>query len=192
MAEQQLASTGHHRLDEHPNHECIFFRYLLCFLSPSFSPVSRLSLPFAGRVCNAICNVFLLLVLFSSVALAQGSTVRVPFRTVKGMILFDATVNRKPAVFLLDTGAQRSIISTFANFVPANLKTTDNGEYLDAKIDLRLATRHLAKQPVLITNLIGASDQLGLPIDGIIGQDILRQFSAVRINYKAGLVEFEK
>ena len=41
-------------------------------------------------------------------------------------------------------------------------------------------------------DLSEASKHLGTRIDGFVGQDILREFSAVRIDYKAGVVEFEK
>jgi hypothetical protein len=36
------------------------------------------------------------------------------------------------------------------------------------------------------------SKRLGTRIDGFLGQDILREFSAVRIDYKGGVIEFEK
>ncbi|HKW34139.1 MAG TPA: hypothetical protein VJN92_14100 [Candidatus Acidoferrum sp.] len=46
--------------------------------------------------------------------------------------------------------------------------------------------------PILVMDLSEASKNLGTRIDGFVGQDILREFSAVRIDYKAGLVEFEQ
>src|SRR5256885_7561599 len=43
---------------------------------------------------------------------ARSTTVRVPFRTVQAMILIDGKVNGNPATFLLDTGSNRTIVST--------------------------------------------------------------------------------
>jgi hypothetical protein len=108
-------------------------------------------------------------------------------------------VNDKPAVLLLDTGADFTLISPEAAGVAAKLaalRATNtvgaSGEYVKGRIDLRLAERHWIDRAVLIMDLSEASKRLGTRIDGFIGQDILREFSAVRIDYKAGLVEFEK
>ena len=64
--------------------------------------------------------------------------------------------------------------------------------YTKAKIDPRLEKRHWIERPMLVMDLSDASKRLGTRIDGFVGQDILREFAAVRIDYKAGLVEFEK
>ena len=40
--------------------------------------------------------------------------------------------------------------------------------------------------------LSDASKRLGTRIDGFIGEDLLEEFSAVRIDYKARLVELEE
>jgi hypothetical protein len=85
-------------------------------------------------------------------------------------------VNDKPAAFLLDTGADLSIISPQAAGVSSKL------DALKPWID----------RTVLVMDLSEASKGLGTRIDGYRGQDILREFSAVRIDYKVGLVEFEK
>jgi len=37
-----------------------------------------------------------------------------------------------------------------------------------------------------------ASKRIGERVDGFIGQDLLREFSVVRIDYKASVIEFEK
>jgi hypothetical protein len=52
--------------------------------------------------------------------------------------------------------------------------------------------RHWLERPILVMDLSEASKRLGSRIDGFVGQDILREFSSVRIDYKAGFVEFEK
>jgi Aspartyl protease len=115
------------------------------------------------------------------------------------MILLDGQVNDKPAVLLLDTGADNSLISPEAASISTKLdalkatKTTGaNGEYIKGRVDLRLAERHWIDRTVLVMDLSEASKRLGTRIDGFIGQDVLREVSAVRIDYKANVIEFEK
>ena len=54
-------------------------------------------------------------------------------------------------------------------------------------MNLRLEKRHWIERAVLVMDLSDARR-----IDGFVGQDILREFAAVRIAYKASLVEFEQ
>ena len=135
----------------------------------------------------------------TSLSQTPGRVFRVPFHTVNGMILLDATVNDKPAVLLLDTGADFTLISPEAAGLPANLdalKATNTtgaaGEYVKSRVDLRLAERHWIERAVLVMDLSEASKRLGTRTDGFIGQDVLREFSAVRIDYKASVIEFER
>lgn len=51
-----------------------------------------------------------LALLLPSAVCGQARTFTVPFHSVNGMILLDATLNGKPATFLLDTGANNSIV----------------------------------------------------------------------------------
>lgn len=95
------------------------------------------------------------------------------------MILLDATVNDKPAVLLLDTGADNSIVSPSAAGVSAKLdalkreKTTGaSGEYTKAKIDLRLEKRHWIERSILVMDLSEASKRLGTRIDGFVAKTL--------------------
>jgi predicted aspartyl protease len=131
--------------------------------------------------------------------LTHAQTFRVPFHSVNGMILLDATVNDKPAALLLDTGADFTLISPEAaggsaklDALKATNTTGANGEYVKARVDLRLAERHWIERTVLVMDLSEAGKRLGTRIDGFIGQDVLREFSALRIDFKASVVEFEK
>src|SRR5277367_4710827 len=54
---------------------------------------------------------YLLLLLFLLTPLpnrAHSNTLRIPFRTVRSMILIEAEVNGEPVTLLMDTGATRS------------------------------------------------------------------------------------
>jgi hypothetical protein len=41
-------------------------------------------------------------------------------------------------------------------------------------------------------NLGDLPQRVGVPFDGLLGQDILRQFRSVRIDYKKHMIELEK
>lgn len=92
----------------------------------------------------------LLFVLLSFVVVlsAQTRSYRVPFHTVKGMILLDAIVGGKPASLLLDTGANNTILSPSTAGIDAvqlrALQATRagagaEGDYITREVDLRLA-----------------------------------------------------
>ena len=128
--------------------------------------------------------------------LVEGCEI-VVFRRFFGKITAGVGIG-KPAVLLLDTGADNSIVSPSVAGIAAKLdalkpeKTTGaSGGYTKAKIDLRLETRHWIERPVLVMDLSEASKRLGTRIDGIVGQDILREFSAIRIDYRNSVVELQ-
>jgi len=149
--------------------------------------------------CPCFVRVLILAVLLLFAPKVHAQTFRVPFHSVNGMILLDAQVNGKPAVLLLDTGANFTLISLEASGVTGKLdalspnKTTGaTGEYVKGRVDLRMEKRHWIERDVLIMDLSEASKRIGERVDGFIGQDLLQEFSVVRIDYKAGAVEFEK
>jgi len=98
------------------------------------------------------------------------------------MILLDGQVNGKPVVLVFDTGAVRTQMDKRAMMRQEDFAVL----YIDLRIDLfrqrdcRILARDL--RPIL----------KGIPADGILGEDWLRSFRAVRIDYKVGVVEFEK
>ena len=120
---------------------------------------------------------------------------RVPFRSVKGMILLDAAVNGKPAVLLLDTGANRTLISN--RYGGPKLKPSQRngagitGESVRAIANLSLESHMWAGQTVTVMDLDELQHSLGIKFDGLLGQDILREFSAVRIDYRNSVVELQ-
>ena len=124
-----------------------------------------------------------------------------PFHSApNGIILLDATVNGKPAVLLLDTGANFTLISPQASGYPTaklhaltpNKTTGSSGDYVRSRVDLGLGERRLMDREILVMDLSDAGKRLETRIDGLLGQDVLRQFSAIRIDYKASVIEFEK
>ena len=142
---------------------------------------------------------FTTLLLFACVASPQEQprTFRVTFHTVNGLILLDATVNGKPQTFILDTGAQVSLLDRSL----AGLEKQKAGNNVNGVIDtskmgrvvssLCIGTRCLSDRSLGVVDYEKVSRALGVRVDGQIGQDILRQFSAVRIDFKNQVVELE-
>src|SRR5437016_8881843 len=93
---------------------------------------------------------------------AGPSILRLPFRTVQGMILVDGKVNGNPATFLLDTGSNRTIISVKAygniqfdwHRLPHNSKGPGlTGGALRLPADLTLAQHVWVAQRVSVMDL---------------------------------------
>jgi hypothetical protein len=118
-----------------------------------------------------------------------------------GTILVEAKLNGQPVVMILDTGASHSMFdaSTFG-LSAVQLQTArmrSRGLGLDADVvwrtaDFDLGTEAWKQQPVEIADLHLLAKIYGRKIDGIIGQDVLRTFESVQINYKGRCVMLER
>jgi len=131
----------------------------------------------------------------------HSDRVTVPFRTVQSMILVDARVNDNHATLVLDTGANNTIVSAKAygnaQFQVRNLHRNDQGlgmqgDALRLRANFALANRVWVSQPVYVMNVDELTRRFGTPVDGLLGQDLLREFRSVRINYKSHVVELEQ
>lgn len=116
----------------------------------------------------ALLAILLALVLCQPTNAQERRTFTVPFHSVSGFVLLDTTLNGKPAALLLDTGA------------PISFTLDGDGIELRAK-------------GFRTTSSVGvAYYKPPIKFDGVIGEDILRKFSAVRIDYKAQTVTLER
>lgn len=185
----------------HPLRQLILNKFL-CFQSARNARNAQTAQPRYTAGTRPLVGTLFFLAVFSALpCLAQqtAKTYRVPFHSVNGMILLDATVNGKPAVLLLDTGAEFTIISAQASglsaaklhTLTANKAAGANGEYVKSRVDLILDKRHWIDREVLVMDLNDSSKRLGTRIDGFIGQDVLREFQGVHIDYKARTVTLE-
>ena len=145
--------------------------------------------------------VLALLCLTPSVNSARSEVVIIPFRSAESMILVEARVNDNRVSLLLDTGANNTIVSPRAygdlQFHLHSIHKNDEGPGLkgDAvrlRANLALANRTWNSQPVYVMNVDELTRRFGAPVDGLLGQDLLREFHSVRINYKAHVIEFEQ
>jgi hypothetical protein len=131
----------------------------------------------------------------------HSDRVTVPFRTVQSMILVDARVNDNRATLLLDTGANNTIVSAKAygnaQFQLRSLHKNDQGlgmrgDGMRLRANFSLANRVWISQPVYVMNVDELTQRFGSPVDGLLGQDLLREFRSVRINYKSHVIELEQ
>ena len=139
----------------------------------------------------------------TGVALAQPQhrTFTVPFHVKHSLILLEAEINGKPRVMVLDTGAQSTIVDVSAlgsvqqfdlEHAHVNGNTAgSHGETEASTVDLKLGEKKWSDRVVGVMNLSEVSKRFGVQIDGLLGQDVLQEFSAVRIDYKKHVVELE-
>jgi Aspartyl protease len=154
-----------------------------------------------GRPRGFYCFVLTLFLLTPPPNRAHPEVIRLPFRTSQTMILVQAKVNGVPAVFLLDTGASLTIVSARAyGNVPFRLRSVERtsqgagmiGDSVALHVDLQLANHRWSAQRVAVMNLDGLTQILGIYFDGLLGQDVLREFRSVRIDYHAHVIELER
>lgn len=112
-------------------------------------------------------------------ALAQErATYILPFHTARSLLLVSVTIDGQPKTLIFDTGAERTIVHAL-------------GVDVERRVTVILPGRTLTNFPII------NADLSNLPLtkvgaDGVLGQDVLRKFSAVRIDYKAKTVTLEE
>ena len=151
---------------------------------------------------QALCKISCaLLLLMSLSATAQdpsalprnGTIVPLELNSRFGLILLKVEVNGEPATFVLDTGSSRTILSTrfHAHRLPSSPKVTSSkgsgyvGSAITVKATLKIG-EHLCRDHefLAMNDFPEISQSLGQTIDGILGQDVLRDFKTVEIDFR--------
>jgi hypothetical protein len=192
-------STFHPRPDSISNPQS---RAILASAAGHYQPVRRHAVPRSSPSGRRLR--YLLLALFLLTPLpnrARPDVLRLPFRSAHSMIVVQARVNGSQIALLLDTGATRTIVSSrvYGN-VPFQLRSIERtshsagivGDSVILPVNLELANHAWAGQRVAIMNLDGLSQIFGIQFDGLLGQDILREFHSVRIDYRNHTIELEE
>jgi hypothetical protein len=147
------------------------------------------------------CLQFLVLALLLSLPfrnVAHPDVIHLPFRTVQSMILVEGKVNGKSVTFLLDTGATRTIVSAKAyGDVGYRLRLAQRagqqpgfvGESISLPVNLELERHTWLARRVSVMNFDGLSSVLGADFDGLLGEDVLREFRSVHIDYRTHQID---
>jgi hypothetical protein len=151
------------------------------------------------RYLRFLVLAFLLSAPFRNVA--HPDVIHLPFRTVQSMILVEGKVNGKPVTFLLDTGAMRTIVSakiygnvgySFQLAQRAGQQPGFVGETVTLPVNLQFDRHTWLARRVSIMNFNGLSDVLGADFDGLLGEDVLREFHSVHIDYRNHQIDLEQ
>jgi hypothetical protein len=117
--------------------------------------------------------------LFTSLANAQAPSkaFRVPFHTARSLILVSVTVDGTPKTLIFDTGAERTLVNSRDGNV-------------ERRVTFVLGSKAIGNFPIILTDLSGMNmEKVGA--DGVLGEDVLRGFKAVHIDFHAGMIELE-
>lgn len=155
--------------------------------------------PWPGRILFGSLLIFLLLVPPSGPA--HPAVVRIPFRGAQSLILVEGKADGSSLTFLLDTGSIGTIVSTrvYRSHYPLNRIHRAlggpgvTGDSISVRMDLQLGEHRWHGHRVSVMNLDELSNILGIKhIDGLLGQDVLREFRSVRIDYRTHMIEFQE
>jgi predicted aspartyl protease len=121
--------------------------------------------------------------------------VEVPFDYSKafGLMLIKVEVNGKPAVMVLDTGSNETIVSPRLVIVK-QLSSQDavtlakgsgySGTGVIATASLSIGPLHPKNCQILVVDLSDLSKTLGQDVDGILGMSVLKEFEIVSVDLK--------
>lgn len=119
-------------------------------------------------------------------------------RNIDGIFLVDARVNGSPAVLVLDTGAEHSLLDReFAQRLDlhpvayADLQTPYSSENTEVILvpHLDIQSVHSSGLRMMTDDLAATSGALGAHIDGVLGNDVIRKFT-ITLDYSVGSVTF--
>jgi predicted aspartyl protease len=152
-------------------------------------PNEASSLPFRG------VWLFVALIILSGARIKPADA---QSHNVDGTFLVEARINGNSAVLLIDTGAERSLLDReFAKRLGlrpvevVNIQRPDSEGRTEVVLvtDLDIQSVHSSSIKMTTDDLAASSGALGVHIDGVLGNDVLRNFR-VTLDYSAGSVTF--
>lgn len=157
-------------------------------------------------------NILLLFIILSSVnSFSQGSFIlkngvkdsKIKFKLINNLIVFPVSINGVELSFLLDTGVSKPILFSLTDVKDSLLlKNTEkfylrglgDGDYIEAYksknniVKIGASTNVNQDLYVVVDQTLNFAPRLGVPIHGIIGTDIFKDF-IVEVNYSKSFIK---
>jgi len=158
------------------------------------TPIGTCPLESASQVLKGMLLVIALIILSGTLIKSANAQ----SRNVDGTLLIEVRIDRAPAVLLLDTGAEHSLLDReFAQRLGlrpvglANIQKPYSSDQTEVVLvtNVDIQSVHIKDIKMLTDDLATSSGALGVHIDGILGNDLLGKF-AVTLDYSAGSVKF--
>jgi len=118
----------------------------------------------------------LALALAPATSARAADAVSLPFKTARSLLLVTVTVDGRSKTLIFDTGAERTLI-----------QDTRNVEHVSTLI---VGSKTFRNIPIAYVDLTG-TDIAKAHADGVLGQDVLRQFDTMHVNYKTHTITLE-
>jgi hypothetical protein len=139
--------------------------------------------------------VLALLILTTSALAASSNQIEIPFENsrVFGLFLVKVLANDRPALLIVDTGSNMTILSQDlmdvapGTFKPGGLPSKGSGfsgKGIFRKTTLKVGSVTWHDHTVLVTNVDELSKSLGQRVDGMLGIDFFSQFGLVVVDLK--------
>lgn len=133
---------------------------------------------------------FLCLSLASAAAAAEQVVLPIERQRVSSMLVVEAVVNGRPVHLIVDTGATVTLLSrdVVNAGAPGGSAFGSAGFLANGRafeVDLRLDSRRWPHRVIGVADLSQVREMLGRNIDGLLGQDVLSEFTSMQIDYKA-------
>jgi predicted aspartyl protease len=141
------------------------------------------------------CFLFLAFALDTGPLSSSSAPVEIPFEYSSkfGLMLVKAEVNGKPAVLVLDTGSNQTIVSSTLVVVKQGSLTDStstakgsgySGTGVFATASLRIGPLNWRNHRILVMEMRDFSKSLGQDVDGILGMDLLQEFDTVTVDLR--------
>jgi hypothetical protein len=137
--------------------------------------------------------VTVLTVVLAGTAMGKELVLEFELDARRKVMLVRGEVNGKPATLMVDTGATYTVLSEQAaeaagvNLAIARFRAGPGfrGEAAWGAATLQLGEKTWRERRVVLMNLEEVSEAYGRRIDGIVGQDLLREYERVVIDFRA-------
>ena len=128
-------------------------------------------------------------------AFPHPQPVEIPFEFSRafGLMLIKAEINGKPAVMVLDTGSNETIVSPRLAIVKKlashdAVKLAKGSGYAGtgviATAVLSVGTLNPQNRQILVVDLSDLSKTLGQEVDGVLGMSVLKEFEIISVDLK--------